>query len=330
MRWLLWAVIAACTLWGGYWFAGAAALRRAAGDAFAGAAREGFEAAHAGLAINGFPNRFDLTASEVRLADPLAGFGWTAPFFQLLALSYRPNHVIAVWPDRQQLELPGGRVEVVSDRMQASLVVAPGTDLALDRSAFVAEAVGLAGEGGWRLDLAELRIALRAAGGSGARYDLGLAALGLVPGPGLRALLDPEGRLPATVEAVALDAELALDAPLDRHALQGRPPQLAGIVLREARAVWGGLALSASGSVAIGADGLPEGRFDIVADDWEGILALAVRAGLVAERVAPTYARALAAMDEGGGGGGRLELPLVLSGGRIRLGPMILGAAPRI
>lgn len=331
MRWLLAGVIAACTLWGGYWFAGAAALKEAAAGAFAGASRGGLLAAHGGLAVNGFPNRFDLTAREVRLADPLAGIGWRAPFVQVLALSYRPHHVIAVWPDRQVVELPGERVEVTSGRMQASLVVVPGPDLALDRATYVAAAVALAGAAGWRLELAELRLALHAAAdGGAASYDVGAAALGLAPDPVLHARLDPEGRLPGPIEAVALDATVVLEAPLDRHALGGAAPRITRIELREARAVWGGLALRAAGSLTVGADGLADGRIDIAADDWEGILALAVRAGLVAERVAPTYARALAAMDEGGGGEGRLEVPLVMSGGRMRLGPLILGPAPRI
>ncbi|MCL4190003.1 MAG: DUF2125 domain-containing protein [Rhodobacteraceae bacterium] len=329
MRWLLGAVVVACTLWGGYWFAGAAALKRAAGEAFAGAAAGGLRATHAGLAVNGFPNRFDLTATAPELAHPLAGIGWSAPFFQVLALSYQPNHVIAVWPASQVVELAGERVEVTSGQMRASLVVTPGTALALDRTAFVAEEVELSGAGGWRARLADVRLALRAAPGDGARYDLGVALIGLAPGAGLRDRLDPGQRLPAAAEAVALDVEIALDAPLDRHALQGPPPRPRRIVLREARAVWGGMALTASGSLHIGLDGLAEGRIDIAADDWEGLLALAVRAGLVAERVAPTYARALAAMDEGSADG-RLEVPLVMSGGRMRLGPLVLGPAPRL
>ncbi|MCC6304387.1 MAG: DUF2125 domain-containing protein [Rhodobacteraceae bacterium] len=330
MRWLLGAVIVACTLWGGYWAAGAAAVRRAAADAFAEARRGGLEAVHGGLEVAGFPYRFDLTATDLRVARPGAGLGWRAPSFQILALSYRPNHVIAVWPGRQAIELGGEAIEVTSGSMRASLVVAPGTALALARTAFVATGVALAGAGGWQVAAGEVRIALRLAAGGEGRYDLGLALTGLAPGGGLERRLDPGDGLPATIEAVTADATVALDRPLDRHALGGFAPRLRAVVLREARAVWGGLALRASGTLEVGADGLVEGRIDIAADDWEGILALAVRAGLVAERVAPTYARALAAMAEGGGGGGRLEVALVLAGGRMRLGPLILGPAPRL
>lgn len=330
MRILLVLVILATSLWGGYWFVGARALERAAGAFLDGAGGGAFRATHAGLSVAGFPNRFDLTATGIAVTDAGGAAGWSAPFVQIFALSYRPHHVIAVWPNAQTVTLPGGRVDIASDRMEASLVVEPGVALALDRSAFVVRGLRLGAEAGWQGALDEGRVGLRRTVGRANHYDLGLALTGIAPDPALRAALDPEGRLPDRLEAVTLDVELGLDAPLDRHALEGRPPRPRLIELREGRAVWGGMELRGAGRLEIGRDGLPEGRIVLRARDWRGMLGLAVAAGEVGPRVAPTWEGLLARLDEADGVDGWLELPLVFSAGRMSLGPLPLGPAPRL
>lgn len=330
MRLLLALVLLGAGLWGGYWFLGARALERGAAAFLAETDRGGLRASHAGLAVAGFPNRFDLTATDIAVADASGLAGWSAPFLQIFALSYRPNHVIAVWPNAQTLTLPGERIELTSARMEASLVVEPGTDLALDRSAFVTRGLSLRGATGWTAALAEGRLGLRQTVGRANHYDLGLALAGFAPDPALRALLDPAGLHPAAVETLTLDVEVGLDAPLDRHALGGPPPRPTRIGLREGRAVWGGMELRGAGHFEIGPDGRPEGRIALRARDWRAMLGLAVAAGLVAPRVAPTWEGLLATLDEADGVEGWLELPLVLAGGRMSLGPFPLGAAPRL
>jgi hypothetical protein len=61
-------------------------------------AAEGWIAEYESDAHRGFPNRFDTTITGLDLADPETGVAWSAPFFQILSLSYQPNHVIAVFP----------------------------------------------------------------------------------------------------------------------------------------------------------------------------------------------------------------------------------------
>ncbi|HSF64747.1 MAG TPA: DUF2125 domain-containing protein, partial [Paracoccaceae bacterium] len=102
MRWLLWIVVAAATLWSGYWFAGSRALERGAVQAIAMQAAQGF-VSQADVSVQGFPNRFDLTLTEPRFGDPARGLVWEAPFAQLFALSYKPWHLIAAFPPEQRL-----------------------------------------------------------------------------------------------------------------------------------------------------------------------------------------------------------------------------------
>ena len=134
MRKLLVLIFALAALWSGYWFVGATAVERGTQVLLDDLRAQGWQVEVADVGTRGFPNRFDTTATQVKLADPLGGFTWTAPFFQVLALSYKPNHVIAALPESQSFELPGQTLQVDSTRMRASLVVEPGTALALDRT----------------------------------------------------------------------------------------------------------------------------------------------------------------------------------------------------
>ena len=138
---LLAAVIAAALFWSGYWLIGAQAARRGVEAWFEARRAEGWAAGYADLSVWGFPNRFDVTLDAVELSDPEAGLAWSAPYFQLFALSYRPHHVIAVWPHEQQIETPLGNYRLISHDMRASLVVAASTTLAPKRAVLTAASV---------------------------------------------------------------------------------------------------------------------------------------------------------------------------------------------
>ena len=164
MRKLLVLIFALAALWSGYWFVGATAVERGTQVLLDDLRAQGWQVEVADVGTRGFPNRFDTTATQVKLADPLGGFTWTAPFFQVLALSYKPNHVIAALPESQSFELPGQTLQVDSTRMRASLVVEPGTALALDRTTFVAQTARIASTLGWQTALKDARFATPAGG----------------------------------------------------------------------------------------------------------------------------------------------------------------------
>jgi hypothetical protein len=66
---------------------------------------------------------------------------------------------------------------------------------------------------------------------------------------------------------------------------------------------------------------------DIRADDWRGLIALAVNAGLIDPGVAPTWENFGVMIT---GGADMLDLPLTFSDGRMALGLLPLGAAPML
>lgn len=329
MRLLLWLSLVLAVLYGGYWVVGSRAVKAGAETALADLRAQGV-AEYSEVALHGFPSRFDLTVRDVGLTGAGGALRWQAPFLQVFALAYRPHHVIAVWPQEQSLTLAGEPVALQSQDMRASAVVEPGTALTLDHAAFVARAVALQGSAGRSAEIADLRLAIRKAqDGEPLAQDIGVEVLGVTPSPALKALADPSASLPATIDWLRLDATAGLDRPLDRFAGAGEGPRLTGLELREFNLRWGDLSVEAEGGFEVTATGQPEGRITLRADRWREILHLATTAGLMREEIAPTVENALARLAEASGSPETLELPLVFQRGRMSLGPIPLGAAPR-
>ena len=326
MRALVWVVAAAAVTWGGYWFVGARALETAAQAWLRTQGEAGLVAGHSALSVSGFPNRFDLTVTDLRLADPASGYGWTAPFVQILSLSYKPWHIIAAFASQQQVRTPWQDLAVASDRLQGSVVIVPDTNLALDRLTLVGKGMRVTSDLGWTAGLDTLRFATRRLGGDGTRHEIGLEMLGLAPDPGIMAAL-PD--FPETLEKLRLDAIVTLTVPLDRRAGQVRP-RASHVDVKEVRLVWGTLVLSGSGSVAAAADGLAEGRIALRLTNWRDAMPLAVAAGLITAEVAPTWQNMLALLAAQTGTPEDLDLPLIFARGRTSLGPFPLGPAPRM
>ena len=121
MRALLGIVLAVAGLWAGYWWVGSSAVERGAVDWFAAQEAKGMVARNGGIAVSGFPNRFDLTVTAPELANPAQGIGWSAPFAQVFAMTWKPWHIIAALPQEQTLRLPGQDVTITSTRLPASI-----------------------------------------------------------------------------------------------------------------------------------------------------------------------------------------------------------------
>ncbi|MEZ5779303.1 MAG: DUF2125 domain-containing protein [Paracoccaceae bacterium] len=322
MRVILWLVAALAVLWGGYWFVGSKAALRGAEEALARMEADGL-AIHGGLSVAGFPSRFDFTLDSPDIRSPDGLIRWQAPEVRAYALSYRPNHLIAVLPDRQSLRIGAETIEVTSDDLRASAVLGLDTSVPLDRAQIVGKGLKLNSDFGWTLGLSEARFATRRSETPeeqqiGAElFSVGLAGLGIVP---------PE--LPGTVDRMRLDAVLGFDRPVDRKALE-KPLRLRAADLRSVKIDWGDTRLRGSGQVTIGAGRAPEGRIDFSIENWKPLLGVLVAAGAIRPEIAPTWEKGLAQLAAASGDAKTLELPLTFAGGVMSLGPIPLGPAPR-
>lgn len=325
MRILLWISSLLVALWSGYWFVGKSAFERGAETFFAQAPAQGLIARNDGLSVQGFPSRFDLTVTTPKLGDPRQGLEWAGPFLQILTLSYTPWHVIAAFPPTQTITTPFEEIIVTSDKLQASVVVKPNTDLPLDRTTLVGSMLAFTSSQNWQIKADELRFATRADPSLTNAHNIGLEVKALTPDPALLALLP---NLPAAIEVIRLDALASLSAPIDRHSGETRP-SLTVLSIKEGLMTWGPLIIFAKGDLtAVG--GYADGRIEIRVEGWRNLATLAVVLGLVQPEVAPTVERMMETMAASSGDPQVLDLPLNFSGGRMSLGPLPLGPAPRM
>lgn len=332
MRALVIIVTVASLLWGGWWVVASRAARQAAQAWFDSAPERGLSASQTAIGVRGFPNRVDLRIEAPTLGLADGSLRWSSPFFEVFALTYQPWHLIAVPAPRQDLRLPAGGATLLTEDARASLVLKPRRDLALDRLTVVMQAPVLTPDAGGTLRAETLRAALHAvdAPPGVARYQLGVQARGLRLDDDVMGWIGPAAaRLPGLVEVIGLDATLDLTAPLSAAAA-GPRPQIAAIEIAAAQLQWGSLALTLRGRVTPDAAGRAEGTLELRIEDWPAALDLARRAGLIA----PKDLRSLEALLNGlapvARDGGRLSLPLRLAEGVLRLGPLVLGPAPRL
>ncbi|MEI2807037.1 DUF2125 domain-containing protein [Albidovulum sp.] len=326
MRLMLWIIAGLTALYCGYWAVASRAIRAGAEAAIARMRAEG-TADVAAFDLAGFPARFDITLQAPSLASGDGSFRWSAPELRLYALSYRPQHLIAVLPPEQHLGIGQETIAVTSDELSASAVFGLASAAPLDHAQAVGKAVVLSSDAGWGLAADEVRAAVRR-GADKTVQRVGIELLGLTLSGLPAEVVTAGGALPARGERFHLDATLGLDRPLDRFAAAGglrvRSAEITALALD-----WGPAGLTGQGAVALSAEGIPEGRIDLSLRNWRRVLRLGVALGLLRPETAPTVERAAESLARIGGNPEVLTLPLVFAGGRMSLGPIPLGPAPR-
>lgn len=329
MRRLITILLIGSALWSGYWFVGKTAKQTVLETWFADRRDAGWTADYSDFRVVGFPNRFDSRFTDLNLRSPLTGFGWQASRFHILALSYKPNHIIAVFPDTQKLSLALEDVSVSSSEMMASVVFEPDTNLAVSRIQLLTMGLGLKGDIGWNAGAEKLSLSTRQNEGVKFAHDVIFDAADVTPTRAFRSGLDPKGRLPATIKTLYLDMMLGFNAPWDRVAIESGAPEVTQIKLNNLDMAWGVLGLSATGTLDVAKDGAIKGRLSLEIINWREVLELTVTSGLLDQKTADTIGRGLELLTFGSDDPNSLAVPLVLVDGSMALGPIPLGFAPR-
>lgn len=329
MRKLLVVIIVAAVAWSAYWFIGAQGHKAAMTKWLDDRRAEGWQVDYSDHQLRGFPNRFDTTLTDLALTDPETGISWQAPFFQILSLSYKPNHLIAVWPDTQVFATPFEKFTLNTNTMRASLIVKPSTSLALDSTQVEMASASITSSDGWTAGFDTLNAAIRNTPGTASTYDAAITIDNLTPGERVRGLIDAGGTLPDMVETLRLDLQAALAAPLDRRALETRRPDITNLDIRDLRGTWGELELRAKGDMEVD-NAKPDGQLAVTARNWRDMLTLAVRSGALPERAASALEIGLGFMANASGNSNSLDATVNFKGGAAFVGPLPIGPAPRI
>ncbi len=329
---LLALVTVAVALWSGWWWLGATGHEKAWDLWLADRQKAGWVAETADLKVAGYPNRIDTTITELQLADPVSGWGWSAPIFQILSLSYKPNHVIAVWPGTQKISTPTSTATVEADTLRGSLVFVPDTDLALDRMQLEISNLVITGPNR-TTTLGTANLATRrSAEGTAPEYshDIAIDVKDLRLADAIKAILDPARLLPANFETARLDMTVAYDAPWDRHAIEGRKPQPTALSIKDLDLTWGPLHLDVRGKLDIDDAGYPVGDLTVKARNWREILDLAVAAGWMPQEMSGNLKSGLQLLATLSGDARSIDIPLSFSNRRTSVGPIAIGPAPKL
>jgi hypothetical protein len=333
MRTLLAIVVAAGLGWSGWWFWNAAMRENAVAAWLDERRAAGWVAEAEDIAVNGFPNRLDMTVTGLDLADPAAGWSWRAPQFQVLSLTWKPHHVISVWPGEQVVASPYETVRIASETLRGSVVFVPRPGLELDRSTIEIAEMTITGEAGWQATLGNALLATRRSEPGTApphAHDVSFTADNLALPAGWTAGLDRAGVLPDRMETTALDATLAFDRPWDQNAVETGNPALEGVTIRDLRVNWGRLDLRGRGTLQADEAGYASGRLDLRVRNWRDMLALAVNAEMISSSTARAVETGLGLLARLSASRDTIEVPLVFEDGRTRLGPIPIGDAPRL
>lgn len=312
-KWLIIFVCILGALWGGWWFVGSTAAREGSLVLVEEARASGWDIAYDDLGVAGFPNRFDTTVTAPVVTTPDGQITWSAPFFQVFALAYRPNHIIVVAPNQMVFELPGRRVEVTSDDLRASVILTVSTQPDLDR--FTATAEGL--------EIIDPQLGLTAGNALMAarrtempgEMDVAFSMTDVGLSDWLRSLIDPARNLPDRIDALTIEARLP--ALADR----GAAGPLAEDI--DARLSMGELRIDVTGALSATATGEVEGALDLRIRGWEPLLDTLVTMGAVGEGQVAILNGGLNSLR---GDDGMATVPVTIAEGQIRVLGLPLGS----
>lgn len=330
MKWLISAAVVVAALIAGVWALGAAAHERVVRDWLDARIAEGWLANTDDVSVAGFPARFDTRIASLDLADPDTGWVWSAPTLDFTQGLFRPDRITATWPATQTLASPFERLDITAGAMTSALDVQPTANFALDASDTALIDIAVRSTAGWTMAIPEGRLTVTRQPEAAAIYDIVFLADGFVPPEPITRRLDPTGVLPDRIAELSTRATVSFERPWDLDAIEERRPQPTRLMLEDLTASWGTVMLRAAGMLDIDAAGLPSGEMTVRAQNWREMVAMAANAGVLPPRMRGTAEALLGVV---GGMSGRpedIDATLSFSNGRVFLGPLPLGDAPRL
>ncbi|MEM6498968.1 MAG: DUF2125 domain-containing protein, partial [Pseudomonadota bacterium] len=158
--------------------------------------------------------------------------------------------------------------------------------------------------------------------------DLDAAAVS-IPAP-LLVQIDPTGLLNPLVDALTLKGTAALKAPLDRFAVEDGKLALNSATIRQADLTWGDMKVEATGQIKSDIRGYASGHLDLKLRNWREMIQIARRSGSLDGRMINVIEQALKFTAVVAGSGEDVEVTLKLNGGKVKIGPISIGDAPRL
>jgi len=327
-------VIFACfALWAGYWVYGQSKHTDQAVSWFSDQQAEGWLAEYDTLEVKGFPNRFDTVIENMALADPNSGWAWEAQSFQILSLSYRPNHVIFVFPPEHTLRTPDQSVLLKNTDLRGSAVFESGTNFELNRSTFEGSNItwvdeALQSSGDTSGQIGSLNLATRKTPAREYTHDIAIDMTDVALGNTFLAAFRGLDSAKTDLETVTVRATASFDGPWDKPSLSGSGPDLRNLEIDNIELEFPDMLIRAAGDLEIDRLGYPTGRLEVRAENWEALVSLAIDEGLLPRDLQSTVISGLQLLARLSGDPNNLDIGLRFSNRETYLGPIPIGDAP--
>ena len=123
---------------------------------------------------------------------------------------------------------------------------------------------------------------------------------------------------------------VTFDRLWDRRALERSRPQPRVIDIKLAQFIWGEIELRGTGNLTVDEEGLASGTVTVKAENWPTILDMVGNAGYLPANMRPQAEQMLKGLAQMNGQTTGLDLTITLQAGRMSMGFLPLGRAPRI
>ena len=333
LKWSVVLVVLFCAGWSAWWYTQAKGWEAGISSWLEAQRGQGWQAETSAVEVTGFPLDFNLEARDMALADPRAGWAWTMPMLKLDSAPTTPTRYAASLPGEKIWAVPGDRMVINSDRMEALVDLRPGLSLELRTVSADIEAFSLAAQSGWTAGAKVLNVNVAERDedlGPENAYDLRLTGQTIKLPKQIVAWIDPTGWLRPSVDALTIKGHAAFDEPLDRHVVEQGQLSLRALTLREAGFEWGKMRLVVKGAIEVDDAGYPVGKFEIQAREWRQMIRLVRNIGIIDHQTSLDIANAVEFVTALTGSGDSLSVPLNFSGRKLRIGPIAIADALRL
>ncbi|MFP7672099.1 DUF2125 domain-containing protein [Marivita sp. S0852] len=322
MKRLLSVIVVAALGYSGWWVYAAQSLETSVERWFTEQQQAGWQASYTDIAVRGFPNRTDLTITNPSLTSPDGRYAWSAPFFQILGLSYKKGHQIVAWPDTQTLTTPNGDNFISSDGLRASIV---HQESILIRTNIEAATLNVDGPD-QAVAFAGVNAALEKVEPADASYRIAISVDGIaVSNPRVSGEMAPDA-----LASLRSDIRLDLTKPLTLDGPSSDSPQPTYFATSRSAINYGAVTFKVNADADIDARGRASGEVSLEADNWRDALNAARDSGDLPPALTEAVIELLSMLSGFGGARDALDITLGLTDGTVFLGPLPIGELPAI